>query len=93
MVKMRIHLSLQWLTPDGLVLDPPTIGGFLFGVCMSIFLPQEHETEVVGHGDGWISFNQKQPDNKEVVIWLSVHQFETIFNHEKSIVREALGAE
>lgn len=60
---------------------------------MSIFLPKEFETEVVGHGDGFISINQKSGEDTEVVIWLSVHQFETIFNHEKHIVREALGAE
>ena len=59
---------------------------------MAIFLHQEWETEVVGHGDGLISINQKQED-KEVVIWLTVHQFETIFNFEKHIVREALGSE
>ena len=60
---------------------------------MSIFLKAELETEVVGHGDGWISINQKTIDREELVIWLSVHQFETIFNHEKHIVREALGVE
>jgi hypothetical protein len=60
---------------------------------MSIFLKAELETEIVGHGDGWISFNQKTPDGGEAVIWLSVHQFETIFNQEKHIVREALGVE
>jgi hypothetical protein len=60
---------------------------------MSIFLPKEHETEVVGHGDGFISINQKTAEGDELVIWLSVHQFETIFNHEKHIIREALGAE
>ena len=60
---------------------------------MSIFLKAELETEIVGHGDGWISFNQKTTDGGEIVIWLSVHQFETIFNQEKHIVREALGVE
>ena len=59
---------------------------------MSLYLKAEFETEVVGHGDGWISINQKV-DDKEIVVWLSVHQFETIFNHEKHLVREALGAE
>ena len=67
--------------------------GFFFGVCMSIFLKAELETEVVGHGDGWISFNQKTANGEEVVIWLSVNQFEIIFNLEKHIVREALGTE
>jgi hypothetical protein len=60
---------------------------------MSIFLKAELETAVEGDGDGFISFTQKQRDGEESVIWLSVHQFETIFNHEKHIVREALGTE
>ena len=60
---------------------------------MSIFFKAELETEVVGHGDGWISFSQKLSDGEVIVIWLSVHQFETIFNHEKHIVREAMGTE
>jgi hypothetical protein len=60
---------------------------------MSIYLPKELETEVVGHGDGLISINQKTIDGDELVVWLTVHQFETIFNHEKHIVREALGSE
>ena len=60
---------------------------------MSIFLPAELETEVVGHGDGFISINQKDKVGEEVVIWLTVHQFETIFNREKHLVREALGTE
>ena len=60
---------------------------------MSIFLKAELETEIVGHGDGWISFNQELLDGEKVVIWLSVHQFETICNQEKHIVCEALGVE
>jgi hypothetical protein len=67
--------------------------GFFFGVCMSIFLKAELETEVVGHGDGWISFTQTLPHDEKVEIWLSVNQFEIIFNLEKHIVREALGTE
>lgn len=59
---------------------------------MSIHLKPEYETEIVGHGDGWISINQKI-DDKEIVIWLSVHQFQSIFNHEKHLVNEALGVE
>ena len=67
--------------------------GFFFGVCMSIFLKAELETEVVGHGDGWISFTQTLPHGEKLVIWLSVNQFEIIFNLEKHIIREALGTE
>ena len=60
---------------------------------MSIFLKAELETDVVGDGHGFISITQKMPNGEETVIWLSVHQFETIFNHEKHIVCEALGSE
>jgi hypothetical protein len=60
---------------------------------MSIFLKAELETEVVGSGDGFVTITQRTPDGEESFIWLSVHQFETIFNHEKQIVREALGSE
>ena len=65
--------------------------GFFFGVCMSIFLKAELETEVVGDGDGFISILQKRPDNEESVVWLSVHQFETLVNEQKHLVNEALG--
>lgn len=60
---------------------------------MAIFLKAELETEVSGDGDGFISILQKKPDGEESIVWLSVHQFETIFNQEKHIVREALGVE
>ena len=56
---------------------------------MPVCLPKEIETEVVGHGDGTISITQYRDDD-EVIIWLTVHQFSTIFNHEKTIVKEAL---
>jgi hypothetical protein len=58
---------------------------------MSIFLKAELETEVVGDGDGFISILQKRPDNEESVVWLSVHQFETLVNEQKHLVNEALG--
>ena len=60
---------------------------------MPIFLSKEFETEVVGHGDGFISINQKNGAGDEIVIWLSIHQFETIFNFEKRIIKEALHGE
>jgi hypothetical protein len=63
------------------------------GFFMSIFLKAELKTDVVGHGDGWISITQTLPDEEEIKIWLSVNQFETIFNHEKHLVCEALGTE
>ena len=57
---------------------------------MPIFLPQEMETEVYGTGSGFIRISQKNIDGQEAIIWLSVHQFSTIFNHEKTIIREAV---
>lgn len=60
---------------------------------MPIYLPAEYETIVAGTGDGFVSFTQKRLDGTELVMYLSLHQFETIFNHEKTIVREALDAD
>jgi hypothetical protein len=60
---------------------------------MPIYLPAEYETEVAGTGDGFVSFTQKRRDGEEMVMFLSLHQFETIFNHEKTIVREALNSD
>lgn len=58
---------------------------------MALFLPVELETEVHGE-DGLICIKQKL-DGEEREILLTVHQFETIFNHEKHLVREALGTD
>jgi hypothetical protein len=55
---------------------------------MPIFLPKEFETEVCGLGDGSVCITQKQ-GNEEVQIFLTTHQFETIFNYEKRILKEA----
>jgi hypothetical protein len=57
---------------------------------MPIYLPSEMETEVYGTGYGFICIKQKDFDGQEQRISLSVHQFSTIFNHEKTLVREAL---
>lgn len=57
---------------------------------MPIYLPAEYETTVAGTGDGFVSFTQKRLDGVELVMFLSLHQFETIFNHQKRIVNEAL---
>jgi hypothetical protein len=58
------------------------------GKTMPIFLPEEFETEVYGNGTGFIVVEQKQA-SETYTIYLSVHQFETIFNHEKRIMKEA----
>ena len=55
---------------------------------MPICLPAEYETEVYGTCDGFITITQKK-GHDEVSIQLSVHQFETIFNYEKRIIKEA----
>jgi hypothetical protein len=57
---------------------------------MPIYLPKELETEVYGTGDGFVCISQKDIDGQEIKIWLSVHQFSTIFNHEKTIIKEAV---
>lgn len=57
---------------------------------MPIHLPNEMQTEVYGTGDGFICFEQKDIDGQQHYVFLSVHQFMTIFNHEKTLVREAL---
>lgn len=57
---------------------------------MPIFLNKEFETQVNGDGCGFICITQKNNEDEEVSIWLSVNQFQTIFNHEKFILKEAL---
>jgi len=57
---------------------------------MPIYLPKEMETEVCGTGYGFIVIKQKDIDGHEHRVSLSVHQFSTIFNHEKTLVREAV---
>jgi hypothetical protein len=58
---------------------------------MSIFLKAELETDVVGDGDGFISFVQKLPDDQKILIWLSVHQFEVLIEQKDHIISEAWG--
>lgn len=60
---------------------------------MLIFLKAELKTDVVGYGDGFISITQTLPNGEEITVWLSVHQFQTIFNREKHLVHESLGTE
>jgi hypothetical protein len=60
---------------------------------MAIYLRAEIETEVHGDGDGFITITQTDSNGEKTEIYLTVHQFETIFNHEKHIVREAFGTE
>jgi len=57
---------------------------------MPIYLKKEYETEIEGTGDGFIRISQIKESNEEVVIWLSINQFQTIFNHEKYLNDEAL---
>lgn len=56
---------------------------------MPIFLAKELETEVFGTGDGFICIVQKDEFGNETAISLSVNQFESIFNHDRTILREA----
>jgi hypothetical protein len=59
---------------------------------MALYLPAESETVVAG-GGGFISIIQTPPSGIEVVVWLSVHQFQEIWNREKSLIAEALKEE
>jgi len=61
------------------------------GNVMPIFLPKELETEVFGTGDGFVCIVQKDNFDVETSIILSTSQFQTIFNHEKRIMKEADG--
>lgn len=56
---------------------------------MPIFLPKEMETEIFGNEHGFICIIQKD-GRKESFVWLTIHQFSTIVNQEKTLVREAL---
>lgn len=66
---------------------------FFIGKIMAIFLNAENETEVRGDGSGFIRILQKDHFGVDSVIFLSVNQFTTIFNHRKTLVKEALGLE
>lgn len=89
--RRREHLSRHRLTPGSLVLDPPAFRGFLLEIGMAIYLPQEFETEVHGE-DAHICIKQTN-NGEESIVWLTIHQFETIVNREQHLVREALGTE
>jgi len=54
-----------------------------------LIFPRELETHVYGQ-EGVIYFEQFDGDgNRTTVIRLSIHQFQEIFNREKSIIAEA----
>ena len=59
---------------------------------MALYFPAEAETMVAGE-EGFISITQTPPSGIEVVVWLSVHQFQEIWNREKSLIAEARGEE
>ena len=61
------------------------------GKRMPVFLPKELETEVYGSGDGFVFISQKDEFGTEVTVVLTAHQFETIFNYEKRILKETYG--
>lgn len=59
---------------------------------MAIYLPSEMETEVFGDR-GMVCIMQTKEVGEIVEIWLTVRQFQEIWNHEKHIVAESLGVE
>ena len=69
-----------------------------FFVPLDLILAQSSrlfELTYIGMSGQYCSMDSKQTkiDGEVKEIWLTVHQFSTIFNHEKHIVREALGTE
>jgi hypothetical protein len=60
---------------------------------MGLFLRAEIETEVYGDGDGFIRISQTNDKGEDVEVWLSVNQFQIIFNQENHLVNEAFGVE
>lgn len=89
-IRSRVTHAVCWYCAS-----PPTPQGetagvaLFFGVFMAIYFPMEAETVVAGDGAGFISITQTPPDGIAVVVWLSVHQFKEIWNHEKSLIAEA----
>jgi hypothetical protein len=53
---------------------------------MPIYLPAEYETTVSGTGDGFICFSQKRLDGEEMIMFLSLHQFQTILTMKKQLL-------
>lgn len=61
---------------------------------MSVYFPLEAATSAAGDGEGFISITQTPPEGgNDSVVWLSVHQFREIWNHEKRLIAEAYGEE
>jgi len=94
-IRSRVTHAVCWYCAS-----PPTPKGetagvaLFFGVFMSVYFPLEAKTSVVGDGEGFIAITQTPPKGgDEVVVWLSVHQFQEIWNHEKRLIAEAYGEE
>ena len=56
---------------------------------MALFFPAEFETSVFGDDGGVICFVQTTPDGEESMIFLTIRQFQEIWNHEKSLIESA----
>ena len=55
---------------------------------MATYLPLELQTKVIGK-EGLVLITQINEANEELEIVLTVHQFEEIINHSKSVIKEA----
>ena len=88
-IRSRVTHAVCWYCAS-----PPTPKGetagvaLFFGVFMAIILPHEAGTKVEG-ADGLIRITQRRSDGKEVLVYLTVHQFREIWNHEKHLIAEA----
>ena len=60
---------------------------------MAISLPNAFKTDVYGTGDGYIVLKQDDGSGNVTVIYLTLHQFQTIWNHEKHLTQEALNVD
>jgi len=58
---------------------------------MGLFLPREFETTVIGQNRE-ILISQVDEDGFESIVVLTIHQFQEIFNREKSIIADAMAA-
>jgi hypothetical protein len=58
---------------------------------MGLFLPREFETTVIGRNRE-ILISQVDEDGFEAIVVLTIHQFQEIFNREKSIIANAMAA-
>ena len=60
---------------------------------MAIKLPNAFRTDVYGTGDGYIVLKQDNGSGEVSVVYLTLHQFQTILTNEKHLTEEALNVD